>query len=69
MKQLALIWKKRLKSNSIQDALSILRDKFSTPEQYGPRQVVEFYHSSSDEEKAMQARRAFELVKAFLSHF
>jgi Nucleotidyl transferase AbiEii toxin, Type IV TA system len=69
MKPLALIWKKRLKSNSIQDALSIMRDKFSTPDQYGPTQVVEFYNSPNREEREMQARRAFELVQAFLKLF
>jgi hypothetical protein len=69
MKSLALIWKKRLKSNSIQDALSIMRDKFSAVDQYGPSQVVEFYNSSNRQERAMQARRAFELVQAFIKLF
>ena len=69
MKQLAHIWKQRLESRSIQDALSILRDKFSAPDQYGPSQVVEFYNSSSREEREMQARRAFELAQAFLKLF
>ncbi len=69
MKQLAHIWKQRLESRSIQDALSILRDKFSAPDQYGPSQVVEFYNSSSREEREMQARRAFELVQGFLKLF
>jgi hypothetical protein len=69
MKQLAQIWKRRLESRSIQDALSILRDKFSALDQYGPSQVVDFYNSPSREEREMQARRAFELVQAFLKLF
>jgi hypothetical protein len=69
MKQLASTWKKRLKSNSIQDALSILRDKFSAVDQCGPNQVMEFYNSSNREERKMRARRAFELAQAFLKLF
>jgi hypothetical protein len=69
MEQLATIWKQRLESRSIQDALSILRDKFSAVDQYGPNQVVEFYNSSNQEEQAMQARRAFELMQKFLKFF
>jgi hypothetical protein len=40
--------------------------KFAGSEDFGPMQVVEFFNSPDSERRAMEARRAFELVQAFL---
>ena len=46
--------------------MELLREKFASPNAFGPQQVVEFYNSPGAEEQAMQARRAYELVQGFL---
>jgi hypothetical protein len=46
--------------------LEILREKFASKDSYGPLQVVEFHSPSSADERAIIARRAFELVQTFL---
>lgn len=63
---LAADWKARLEDPDVSRAVMILREKFEDPASFGPRQVVEFYDSSGAEEREMQARRAFELVKEFI---
>jgi len=59
-------WKQRLADKNIAKAVAILREKFADVRAFGPQQMVEFLNSNSDEERAMQARRAFELVQALL---
>ena len=66
LKELAENWKKRSGQKDVVKALEILREKFATVDAYGPGQVVEFYHSANAEERARQARRAYELVQEFL---
>lgn len=44
-----------------------LKEKFKSVNAYGPQQVVEFHNSSSAEERDIQARQAYELVRAFLN--
>ncbi|TSA37775.1 MAG: hypothetical protein D4R65_00315 [Verrucomicrobiaceae bacterium] len=66
LKELAANWKKRADKKDVIKAIEILKEKFATVEWYGPVQVVEFYNSSTDEERKQQARRAYELVQAFL---
>ena len=51
----------------VNKAIAILQAKFSSVEDFGPRQVVEFFDSPDAETQAMNARRAFELVQKFLS--
>jgi hypothetical protein len=63
---LAADWKARLGERDISRAVEILREKFEDPSFIGPQQVVEFYHSPQPEEREMQARRAYELVREFL---
>jgi hypothetical protein len=63
---LAQDWRERLEDKDVFRAVAILREKFEDPASFGPQQVVEFYHSQQAEERAMQARRAFELVREFL---
>jgi len=50
----------------VKRAIEILREKFSSPEDFGPDQVVEFFKSPAADTRAMQARRAFELVQRLL---
>ena len=67
--QLAEIWQARIPQRLLAMALGILREKFATVNAFGPQQVVEFYDSPDPEERAMQARRAYELVQEFLRRF
>jgi hypothetical protein len=66
LKGLAANWKKRADNKDVIKASEILKEKFATVEWYGPVQVVEFYNSTNGEERKQQARRAYELVQAFL---
>jgi hypothetical protein len=64
--ELAAAWKYRSKDRDVRRAVEILREKFSTAEDFGPKQVVEFFDSPDAETQAIQARRAFELVQKLL---
>jgi hypothetical protein len=66
LKALAANWQQRAGSKDVVKAIAILREKFTTVDAYGPRQVVEFYNSTNREDQEQQARRAYELVQAFL---
>jgi len=63
---LAVEWKARIEEPDIKKSVAILREKFEDPASFGPQQVLEFYHSPQPEEREMQARRAYELVREFL---
>lgn len=66
--ELAAAWKKRLASHQedVKVATEYLREKFKSAKDYGPQQVVAFYNSSDQEEKEIQAQRAYQLVSTFL---
>jgi hypothetical protein len=64
--ELAAAWRSRIAEKDVKRAIEILREKFSSPEDFGPDQVVEFFKSSAADTQAMQARRAFELVQRLL---
>jgi len=64
--QLAKQWRERADEREFQRAVEILREKFASPEYFGPAQVVEFYDSPDVGTREMQARRAFELVQRLL---
>ena len=68
MKTLATVWKSRIKEKDVARAVEILRDKFDSVDAFGPGQVVEFHGAIDPEAQAMQARRAFELMRQFLSY-
>ena len=51
----------------VRRAIEILREKFASPEDFGPMQVVEFFGSPGPDTRAMEARRAFELVQRLLN--
>jgi hypothetical protein len=64
---IAEIWKSRIAVEDVAVALEILRSKFNSPEDYGPRQVVEFHQSVDATERGIQAQRAYQLVQRFLA--
>lgn len=66
LKALAADWSKRTSSKEVTRAMAILKEKFCAVDAFGPQQLVEFHDSTNDEERAMQARRAFELVRSLL---
>lgn len=66
MKELVERWRAKRGVRSVDQALLILGEKFSTVQAEGPRRLVEFYDSSDPEERQIQARRAYELVQGFL---
>jgi hypothetical protein len=66
MEKLAAAWRAKREGLPVKDAILILGEKFMATDAAGPRQVVEFYNSNHPEERAMQARRAHELVQRFL---
>jgi hypothetical protein len=65
--KLAEEWKKRVDEKNIARAIQILNEKFATVDSFGPRQLVEFYSAADAETRAMQARRAYELVRKLIS--
>lgn len=66
--ELAVAWQQRLQNGVKEVALATeyLREKFKGVDAYGPQQVVEFHRSNNSEERNLQARRAYELVRTFL---
>lgn len=67
MAKLAVEWKRRRKEKDVAKAIEILTAKFASVDAFGPQQLVEFHSSRDAETQAMQARRAYELVHAFLT--
>jgi len=64
---LADAWRARYdKDQDIQKAVSILGEKFSSTNSFGPQQVVAFHNETNSELRAQHARRAYELIKRFL---
>jgi hypothetical protein len=51
----------------VDKAVRILTEKFETVDHYGPQQLAIFHDSTDSEERAMHARRAYELVQKVLS--
>ncbi len=67
MENIAAEWKKRAGEKEVARAIGILREKFVDTDSFGSQQVIEFHNSPNPEEQAMQARRAYELVRKFLN--
>jgi len=67
LEALAADWSKRMTNKVVAKAISILTEKFPAVDAFGPQQLVDFHDSSNADERAMQARRAFELVKRLLN--
>jgi hypothetical protein len=66
LEDLAVQLRERTAEKDVKRAIEILRKKFASPEDFGPMQVVEFFGSPGPDARAMQARRAFELVHTLL---
>jgi hypothetical protein len=64
---LAEVWKGRRNEKDVARAIEVLSEKFATVNSFGPSQIVEFHASPDGETQTMQARRAFEVVREFLS--
>lgn len=60
-------WRSRRADPLVAEAIRILHEKFETVDHYGPRQSALFHDSANDDERAIHARRAFELVQKLLS--
>ena len=60
-------WQSRREYPLVVAAIDILREKFTTIDHYGPQQLAIFHDSTDNDERAMHARRAFELVQKLLS--
>jgi hypothetical protein len=60
-------WGARHEDPLVAASVQILREKFKAVEHYGPQQLAIFHDSTDDGERAMHARRAFELVQKLLS--
>jgi hypothetical protein len=56
-------WRGRRGDPLVVAAIEILREKFQTVEHYGPQQLAIFHDPVDADERAMHARRAFELVQ------
>lgn len=63
---IAAAWKLRMSDKDVAIALEVLRSKFRSIEDYGPRQVVEFHQAVDAGEREIQAQRAYQLVQRFL---
>jgi hypothetical protein len=66
LEKLGVIWKNRRSEKHVAQAIKILYEKFESISSFGPQQVVEFHNSANPDEQAMQARKAYELVRRFL---
>ena len=60
-------WGSRAEDPLVRASIEILSEKFKAVDHYGPQQLAIFHDSTDDAERAMHARRAFELVQKLLS--
>jgi hypothetical protein len=67
LERLAAAWKHRGEEEHVKRAIKILQEKFASVDDFGPKQVVEFFDLPNPETQAMQVRRAFELVQKLLA--
>jgi len=63
---LAEEWRAHKLGDQLVEAERIFLEKFSSVNAFGPQQVAQFYGEPTEELSAMRARRAYELVAAFL---
>ena len=59
-------WRRESKNPDVRQARLHLAEKFKTVDSFGPQSVVEFHNDTNREERARQARLAFELVQTLL---
>lgn len=65
---LAQAWKTRISESDVARAITILREKFSSVDAFGPQQFADFHEAQDADSRAMYARRAYELVARFLGY-
>jgi hypothetical protein len=66
--QLAKAWRTQMVAGSdVARSIEILKEKFESVDSYGPMQVVEFHNETDESVREEQSRRAFELVRRFLT--
>jgi Nucleotidyl transferase AbiEii toxin, Type IV TA system len=63
---IAAIWRERTTDADVTEAVRILREKFAGIDSFGPERAAGFLDAASADGRAIAARRAFELVQAFL---
>jgi hypothetical protein len=63
----ASAWRSRRDNPLAGTAIDIMAGKFKTVDHYGPQQLAIFHDSTDGDQRAMHARRAFELVQKLLS--
>jgi hypothetical protein len=61
-------WRVRQDDPLVAGAIVILMEKFQDVAHYGPQQLAIFHDAAAPDERAMQARRAYELVQKLLRH-
>ena len=66
LEALAEDWRLRRGDPLVHGAVRILGDKFASVEHFGPQQLAVFYSDATADERAMHARRAYELVQELL---
>jgi predicted nucleotidyltransferase len=66
--QLAKAWRTQMLAGyDVARSVEILKEKFESVNSYGPMQVVEFHNETDESVREEQSRRAFELVRRFLT--
>ena len=60
-------WRSRRQEPLVVAAIEILKEKFNAVDHYGPQQLAVFYDSTDADQRAIHARRAFELIQKLLS--
>jgi len=60
-------WRSRREDPLVGAAIDSLREKFATVDHYGPKQLAIFHDSTDGDERAMHARRGFELIQKLLT--
>jgi hypothetical protein len=66
LEPLAADWRSRRGDSIVDDAIRILDDTFRSVDDFGPRQLAIFHGDDGAEERAIHARRAYELVRSLL---
>jgi hypothetical protein len=66
LEALAADWHQRQTIPEVANGIALLREKFPAVDAFGPQQLVDFHDSPNADERAMQARLAFELVNRLL---
>jgi hypothetical protein len=63
---IAAVWRSHTGEPDIAQAIRVLREKFGSVEAFGPQRAAAFRDLASGDERAIAARRAYELVQTLL---